>query len=101
LASDELPVVNVSPDTPVSSGAPLPQHGPQPLWQATYQLHPAQSGWITPTHRLALAIISVGMMALFSMIILTSTQNTSTGLIGVGIMCGSILLVNAVFNRGA
>lgn len=58
-----------------------------------------QKGKITPIHRLILAAISVGMIALFSMIVLTSTQNTSTGLIGVGIMCGSIFLVNLAFNR--
>ena len=86
----------------ISSVSGTPQqhyHAPQPGWQSTHKLQPGQREKITPLQCMILAIVSVGMIALFSMIILTSTQNTSTGLIGVGIMCGAIFLVNVVFNR--
>ncbi len=91
-----------SADIPTSdlSSAPQQQHyEPQPQWQPSYKVQPGQKGKITSVQRLLLALISVDMIALFSMIVLTSTQNTSTGLIGVGVMCGSIFLVNLVFNQ--
>lgn len=86
----------------MSGSSPAPQsqqYAPLPLWHSSHKLQPEQRGMITPVQRLVLAIISVCMIGLFSMIVLTSTQNTSTGLIGVGIMCGSIFLVNLVVNR--
>ena len=83
-------------EIPVSPIPQPQQYEPQPHWQSSYKLQPGQREKITSVQRLALAIISVGMIALFSMIVLTSTQNTSTGLIGVGIMCGAIFLVNLV-----
>lgn len=89
-------------EIPLTGPPPSPQaheYAPQPLWHSSYKLQPEPRGKITPLQRLVLAIVSVGMIALFSMIVLTSTQNTSTGLIGVGIMCGSIFLVNLAFNR--
>jgi hypothetical protein len=72
---------------------------PQHEWQLAQKLQPELRESITPQQRMILAIISVVMIALFSMIVLTSTQGSSTGLIGVVIMCCAISLVNATFNR--
>lgn len=78
-------------DTPQAGENSISHVSPasQPLLQ--------QRGRITPMQCLILASISVGMMALFSMIVLTSTQNTLTGLIGIGIMCAAIVVVNLFF----
>lgn len=83
------------------SDVPQPHyHASQPAWYSASKLQPEARGKVTPLQRLILAIFSVNAAALFSMIIMTSTQNdSSAGLIGTGIMCGAILLINAVFNR--
>ena len=62
------------------------------------KLKPESKGRITPQQRLALAIVSVVMIAVFTTGIITSTNAALGGLIAVGIMCAAIFLINTVFN---
>jgi len=62
------------------------------------KLKPEAKGRVSPQQRLALAIVSVIMIAVFTTGIVTSTGAALGGLIAVGLMCLAIFLINAVFN---
>ncbi len=65
------------------------------------KLKPEAKGKLTQQQRLALASVSVIMIAVFSTAIIISTGAALGGLIAVGIMCAAIFLINAVFNYGS
>jgi len=62
------------------------------------KLKPEAKERVSPQQRLALAIVSVIMIAVFTTGIITSTGAVLGGLIAVGLMCLAIFLINAVFN---
>ena len=67
-----------------------------PAWQAAGKLQPTARGNLTASQHLALAIVSVITTGIFSMVILTSVQDSYISLLGVGIMSSAIFLINAV-----
>jgi hypothetical protein len=69
-----------------------------PGGQAAGKLQPEARGSHTASQRLILAIISVVTTGIFSMVMLTSVQNSYSSLLGIGIMRAAIFLINAVFN---
>lgn len=67
----------------------------------------AGSGGVTPGQRLALAIVSVVMLVPLAAIVFGITLGGSGGffslvaaLIGIGLICVTIMVINFVFNRG-
>src|SRR6267154_1724092 len=81
------------------STEPVHQLESGPLWSPADRIQRVQKGNVSPLQRLVLASFSVIMIGLFSMIVLTSMQrSTVMGLVGVGIMCSAICLVNVVFH---
>lgn len=67
----------------------------------------AGSGGVTAGQRLALAIVSVVMLVPLAAIVFGITLGGSGGffslvaaLIGIGLICATIMVINYVFNRG-